>query len=116
MDEAWSAESYIRGAKVLPQLFAFLLDPTVLPYVNLVNKWGLVVVGLSLILGLFVRFSAFLGVILMALYYLSVLQFPYVDNSFFIVDEHIIYALVLLFLVAVGAGQIWGLDRRFDHN
>lgn len=108
MDKTWSAESYIKGAKVLPQFFDFLLDPAVLPYVNLVNKWGLVLLGVSLILGFFVRWSAPLGALLMVLYYLPVLNFPS------IVDQHIIYALVLLFLAVVGAGQVWGLDRRLS--
>jgi thiosulfate dehydrogenase [quinone] large subunit len=114
MDKAWSAENYIKGAKILPQLFNFLLDPAVLPYVNLVNKWGLVAIGLSLVIGLFVRWSAIAGAILMMLYYLPVLQFPYVGNNFFIVDEHIIYTLVLLFLAIVSAGQVWGFDRRLN--
>ncbi len=114
MTTTWSAESYISGAKVLPQLFNFLLDPAVLPYVNLVNKWGLVLIGASLIFGLFVRWSALAGAILMILYYLPVLQFPYAGNNFFIVDEHIIYALVLFFLAIVGAGRVWGLDRRIS--
>lgn len=114
MDKAWSAESYLRGAKVLPQLFNFLLDPAVLPYVNLVNKWGLVLLGASLILGLFVRFSAPAGAVLMILYYLPILQFPHVGNGFLIVDEHIVYALTLLLLSTISAGQVWGLDRRMS--
>ena len=112
MDKTWSAESYLKGAKVLPQLFNFLLDPAVLPYVTLVNQWALVIIGASLVLGLFVRWSAPAGLILMILYYLPVLHFPYVSNNFFIVDDHIVYAAVLLFLAVVGAGQVWGLDRR----
>lgn len=114
MATAWSAETYLEGAKIWPQLFNFLLDPTVLPYVNLINKWGLVAIGISLIVGLFVRWSALAGMGLMILYYLPVLRFPYVGSNFFIIDEHIIYALVLLFLAVVSAGQVWGLDRRLS--
>lgn len=111
-DAVWSAESYLRGAKILPQLFNFLLDPAVLPYFNLVNKWLLVLVGASLILGLFVRFSAIVGALLMILVYLAVLNFPHIGNDFFIVDEHIIYALALLFLSFIDAGRFWGVDSR----
>ena len=64
-------------------------------------------------MGIFVRFSSLLGAALMLLYYFPVLEFPYVAHSW-LVDEHIIYALILLFFAAGRAGRVWGLDSR--HN
>ena len=51
----------LKGAKAFTWFFQMLLDPSVLPIVNFINKWGLTLLGISLILGLFVRFSSPLG-------------------------------------------------------
>jgi thiosulfate dehydrogenase [quinone] large subunit len=113
LDSSWSAEGYIKGAKVLPQLFHYFLAPGTLPAVNLLNEWGLVLLGVSLILGVFVRISAPLGAILMVLYYLAAFEMPKfgVSQSFF-VDQHIIYIGALAVLAAFNAGKSWGLGNK----
>lgn len=111
LDPQWSAEDYLRGAKTFVGFFQWFLRPGVLPIVNFVNEWGLTLLGISLILGIFVRLSLLLGAVLMLLYYFPVLQFPYIAPHSYIVDEHIIYTLVLLFLSAVRAGRAWGLEN-----
>ena len=61
LNPQWSAEGYLKGAKAFTWFFQMLLDPSVLPIVNFINKWGLTLLGISLILGLFVRFQFPLG-------------------------------------------------------
>lgn len=112
LDPKWSASGYIKGAKVFPQFYNYLLQPNVLPIVNFLNEWGLTLIGASLILGILVRYSAPLGVLLMLLYYFPILQFPYPNPHSYIVDEHIVYALVLIYLAAAKAGTTWGVDRK----
>jgi len=111
IDPTWSAASYLTGAKTFPELFNWFLQPSILPAINIINEWGLTLLGVSLILGVFVRFSSMLGAALMMLYYLPILQFPYPNAHAYIVDEHIIYALVLLFFAAIRAGRVWGLEN-----
>ena len=115
LDPQWSAEGYLKGAKTFTWFFQMLLDPSVLPIINFMNKWGLTLLGISLILGLFVRFSSLLGVLLMALYYIA-LGFPYHNPHSYIVDEHIIYISILLFFAAVKAGRVFGLDGKRVHH
>ncbi len=112
LDPQWTAEGYLRGAKTFPGIFSWFLQPGLLPFTNFLNEWGLTLLGISLILGIFVRWSSFFGALLMLLYYFPVLEFPYIGGHSFIVEEHIIYALVLLFFAAVGAGKTFGLDAR----
>ena len=107
----WSAAEYIAGAKVFVEFFNFLASPEILPIVNLLNKWGLTLLGVSLMLGVLVRFSSFFGAVLMVLYYLAALDFPHPNPHDYLVDEHIIYALVLLFFMLTNAGKIGGIDR-----
>ena len=115
LDPQWSAEGYLKGAKAFTWFFQIILDPSVLPIVNFMNKWGLTLLGISLILGLFVRFSSLLGVLLMALYYLA-LGFPYPNPHSYIVDEHIIYISILFFFAAIKAGRVFGLDSKRIHH
>ncbi|MBI2056060.1 MAG: DoxX family protein [Candidatus Sungbacteria bacterium] len=111
MDPAWSAEGYLKGAKIFSGFYQWLLSPGMLPIVNLVNEWGLTLLGLSLIFGIFVRLSSFLGAILMLLYYFPILDFPYPNPHSLIVDEHIIYACALLLFASLRAGRVWGLEQ-----
>lgn len=109
-DSSWSAAGYLRGADTLPQVYAWFASPAVLPVINTINEWALTLLGISLILGLFVRLSSMLGVLLMFLYYLPILNFPYVGANNYLVDQHIIFILVLMYLAVVRAGRVWGLD------
>ena len=109
LDPSWTAAGYLSSAKTLPDFYAWLSSGTLLPLINIVNEWGLLLLGVSLILGLMVRASSSLGMMLMFLYYLPVLDFPYVGHSF-IIDEHIIYILVLA-LFFVWNRKIWSMDR-----
>ncbi len=111
LNPAWSAAGYLSSAKTFPEFYAWLTTPEILPITNFVNEWALTLLGVSLLLGVFVRLSSLGGALLMILYYFPVLTFPTIKMTAFIVDEHVIYALVFLFLAAVRAGRIWGLDN-----
>lgn len=111
IDPSWSAAGYISSAKNFVNFYEALLSPSILPIVNFLNVWGLTLLGLSLITGIFVRLSSILGIILMTLYYLA-LPFPHPDTHSFIIDDHIILILALLVVINLGAGKIWSLTRR----
>ncbi len=72
--------------------------------------WGEILIGICLILGLLVRFAGFWGIIMMLLFYFA--GFP--PQNSFIVDEHIIYALVLILFMVSNSGYFWGLDKRLE--
>ena len=111
IDPAWSAGGYLKGAKTFVGFYQWLASPGILPLVNFVNEWGLTLLGLSLILGIFVRLSSILGAVLMLLYYLPILDFPYPNPHSYLVDEHIVYVFVLLLFAGLRAGRVWGLEN-----
>ena len=111
LDPNWSAAGYLRGAKTFVGFYQWLLTPAILPTLNFINEWGLTLLGVSLIFGVAVRLSSILGAILMLMYYFPILQFPYPNPYAYIVDEHIIYVAALLFLAAIRAGRVWGLEN-----
>ena len=107
---------------MFPEFYAWLASSELLPIINIVNEWGLTLLGISLIFGVFVRVSSLLGATLMLLYYFPAAELrpfeflpqvwvPYIGEHAVIVDEHIIYALVLLLFAAVKAGRAWGLEK-----
>ena len=110
LNPEWSAAGYLANAKTFAGFYAWLLQPGFLPVINFINEWGLTFLGISLLLGVFVRLSSVLGAVLMLLYYFPVLDFPYLEHAF-LVDDHIIYAAALLFFASVRAGRVWGLDN-----
>ncbi|HEY4493070.1 MAG TPA: DoxX family membrane protein [Candidatus Paceibacterota bacterium] len=111
LDPDWTAAGYIGSAQNFKWFFNIVSSPSLLPVTNFVNEWGLTLLGVSLILGVWVKYSALAGVLLMLLYYL-VLPFPMPNAHAYIVDEHIIYIFALLVLAAYNAGKFWGLDAR----
>lgn len=111
LDPTWSAEGYLKGAKMFTGFYQWLISPGVLSIVNFVNEWGLTLLGISLIFGIGVRLSSILGATLMMLYYFPILDFPDPNSHSFLIDEHIIYALVLILFASLRVGRVWGLEN-----
>lgn len=106
----WSAAGYLNSAKTFPGLYHWFASVGNIGWVNFVNEWGLTLVGVALITGLLVRWASLGGIFIMALYYIAILQFPYVGANSFLVDDHIIFITIFLVLIASNAGTFWGLD------
>lgn len=109
LNPAWSAAGYLTNAKSFTALYQWFALPQNIGWVNFINEWGLLLLGVSLILGIGVRLSSILGVALMLLYY-APLPFPYPNPHSLIVDEHIVYIAVLLYFAAVRAGRTFGVE------
>ena len=116
LDPTWSAGGYLQGAKTFPGFYHWLLSPNILPTINILNEWGLTLIGIALIFGIFVRLSSILGIVLMILYYLPILDFPHPDAHSYIVDQHIIYTVLLLVFVNLRAGRMWGIDKSLANS
>jgi thiosulfate dehydrogenase [quinone] large subunit len=72
-------------------------------------------IGLSLLVGFMVRVSASFGIVLMLVYWMAHMDFPFIENrNNFIIDFHIVYVCVLGYLIYKHAGHIWGLDAVFS--
>jgi hypothetical protein len=51
----------------------------------------------------------------MIAYYFAHMKFPYIEeNVNFLVDYHLVYATVIVYLIAHRAGHVWGLDELVD--
>ena len=106
----WSAAGYLNNAQTFSGFYEWLASPVLLPFINLINAWGLTILGAMILLGLFTRTASWLAFVLMLLYYFPVLNFPYAGEHSYIVDEHIIYAIGFWILASFHAGNRWGID------
>ncbi len=73
---------------------------------------GLLCIGVALLLGIGMRIAAISGAVLLVLMWTASL--PPDNNPF--MDDHIIYAIVLLGLAVVGAGNTLGLGRKWTNT
>lgn len=73
--------------------------------VNFLVVFGEIGIGLALILGLFTRFAAIMGTLMMLLFFVAAWEFS--DG---VVNQHLTYALVCATLAGLGAGKYYGLD------
>jgi thiosulfate dehydrogenase [quinone] large subunit len=71
---------------------------------------GLAGIGTALIAGIAIRIAAASGALLLVLMWSAVL--PPENNPF--LDDHLIYALVLIALALVKAGHVFGLGRAWE--
>jgi thiosulfate dehydrogenase [quinone] large subunit len=81
-------------------------NTTMLTITNVMVPWGELLIGITIILGIFVRFASFWGIVLMVLYYTASLP-P--ENGW--ISRHIIYFSVFLSFIFSGTGYFLGIDR-----
>ncbi len=111
VDPKWSVVGFLKGTKTFHDVFAVFTTPTMAPLTTFLVEYGHLLIGLSLLVGLMVRVSALFGAGLMLIYWLAHMDFPFIENkNNFLLDYHIVYAGVLVYLSAMRAGHVWGLD------
>ncbi len=119
VDPDWSAVGYLLDSKWIFSGFFYALaaNQGVLSVVDFLNVWGLILVGLGLILGCFSRVASLGGVLLLAFYYLShppFLNLDYVlpaEGSYLVVDKTLVELVALWVTFLFPTGIQAGLDR-----
>lgn len=115
--ETASADAWISGGNPTEGFLAHSAGPFSGIYqsiagagvVNVLFMTGLLAIGVALLLGVAMRPACIAGATMFMLIWTASL--PPENNLF--MDDHIIYALVLIGLAAVGAGKTLGLGERW---
>ena len=111
----YSAAGFLNHVVTFHDFFAYFAAPAILPYTDFLMKWGHLLIGLSLVSGFMVRVSGPFGILLMVTYYFAHMDWPFIENHLnLLVDFHLVYATVIVFLVAHHAGHAWGLDGLIE--
>jgi len=110
-DPKFSASGFLEHTKTFHDFFVLFAAPAVRPVTDFLVEWGHFLIGLSLLSGLLVRVSGVFGIFLLITYYFAHMDFPYIESKLnFIVDYHIVYAILCVYLATEHAGHVWGLD------
>jgi len=117
----WSSVGYLLDSKGFMAGFfhSLTFKPAMLHTVDFLNEWGLILIGLGLILGIFTQYSTLAGILLLALYYLSHPPFPGLtfsvpaEGSYLIVNKTLIEMAALIVLYLFPTGNKLGLDILF---
>ena len=117
----WSSYGFLDGSQwILSGIADWITsNPGVLSVVDLLNTWGLIAIGLGLVLGLFTRAAAIAGAVLLALYYLfnppltGLMTLAPTEGNYLIVNKNLIEAVMLLLIAVSPAARMYGLDSLF---
>ena len=99
----WSAASYLNNTYGFLSGFYHWLaaTPVRIGIVDFLNVWGLLLIGLALFIGLFVRWASLAGALLLILYYFAYPPFGITllggDGTLFIINTLFIEAAILVF-------------------
>ena len=111
----YSAAAFLTQVVTFHEFFAHFAAPAVLPYTDFLVKWGQLLIGLSLVSGLLVRLSGPFGILLMVTYHFAHMDWPFIENHLnLFVDFHLVYAIVIVYLIAHHAGHVWGMDGAVE--
>lgn len=119
MNPNWSSIGYLMDSKgFFSEMFISLAENReLMPIIDMINIWGLIAIGLGLILGCFTRVATVSGIVLLLLYYLSHPPFvgaKYIlpdEGSYLFVNKTLIEIFALAVLLVFPTGKIAGLDR-----
>ncbi len=115
----WTAKGYLLGS-VGPLSLVFKRMAHSEPIMNIVdilNAWGLVLIGFGLFIGLLSKPCKISGMIMLSLYYLAYPPFAslevstYAEGSYWIVNKNLIEMAALLVLYFFPSSHIIGIDR-----
>jgi uncharacterized membrane protein YphA (DoxX/SURF4 family) len=124
LDPNWSARSFLEGSRwVFGDLFRFMAgNDTILQAVDIANGFGLTLVGLALITGLFTRLASWAGITMLFLYYLAYPPFggysygAGAEGNYLIVNKNLIELVCLLLIAFTRSGEFFGLDKLVYAN
>jgi thiosulfate dehydrogenase [quinone] large subunit len=114
----WSSLAFLQESSWLFSGIAQWITSNagVLNTVDFLNTWGLIAIGLGLILGLLTRWAAMAGTVLLLLYYLFLPPFIGMETAapqegnYLIVNKNLIEAAVLLLISVSPAATNFGMD------
>ncbi len=117
----WTSLGFLQQARgPLAGFFHWMAgNAEVIRYVDLMNIWGLILIGLGLMLGCLTRSASGAGLLLILLYYFC--NPPFVgyfyslpsEGNYIIINKNLVEAAALLVTLALSSGRFYGIDQIF---
>ena len=113
----WTSFGYLATAQgPLKFLFLPLASENIIGWIDFMNYAALIIVGLSFLLGIYEKFGAFIGVVLLGMYYWAHPPFPWltqlnVEGSYWFVNKNLIELVGCLIIYQLPTGRYFGIQR-----
>lgn len=119
MNPNWSSVGFLldSGGFMAGLFKSMASNPDMVNVIDLFNIWGLILIGLGLILGFLARPAIISGIVLLAMYYLSHPPFVGIryavpsEGSYLLVNKNLIELFALAVLFVFPSSKYIGIDR-----
>jgi len=118
---SWTAKGYLLSASILKPFFAWLASDSLISTIDFLNIAGLIAVGISLLIGIKVRWGCIAGILLLLMYYLahppfsSLPQGP-AEGSYWVVNKNLIEMVALYVIYQFPLISLFGIENLFVRN
>ena len=118
----WSAAGYIKGATgPLANMLQPLASSGAIGWIDILIPVGLLLVGLSLMLGFFTRLGALGALCFLTVFYLTAIPFdgvprPNQEGTYLIVSKNLIEWAAVFVLFTFNTGRIAGIDAAWPRR
>jgi thiosulfate dehydrogenase (quinone) large subunit len=118
---SWTSKGYLLSASIFKPVFAWLASESLISTIDFLNIAGLMAVGITLLLGIKVRWGCIGGILLLALYYLAHPPFPSLpqgpaEGSYWIVNKNLIEMAALFVIYQFPLTTVFGLEGLFSRQ
>ena len=118
---SWTAKGYLLSASILKPFFTWLAGDSLITVIDTLNIAGLIAVGISLIIGLRVRWGCIGGILLLLMYYLAHPPFPSLpqgpaEGSYWVVNKNLIEMAALFVIYQLPLISVFGIENLFVRN
>jgi thiosulfate dehydrogenase (quinone) large subunit len=118
---SWTSKGYLLSASILKPFFTWLASDSLISGIDFLNIAALIAIGISLIIGIKVRWGCIAGILLLMLYYLAHPPFPGLpqgptEGSYWIVNKNLIEMAALLVIYQFPLTTVFGLEMLFSKN
>lgn len=119
LNPKWTSMGYLLDSKgwFAPLFKELTANSTVMMITDMINIYGLIIIGLCLVMGCFARYAAYGAIALLSLYYLShppLLDAGYMmptEGSYLWVDKNMVMLCALAIVILFPTSKHIGLDR-----
>ena len=118
---SWTSRGYLLSASILKPFFNWLSGDLLISTIDTLNIVGLIAVGISLLVGIKVKWGCIGGALLLMLYYLAHPPFPNLpqgpsEGSYWIVNKNLIEMAALFVIYQFPLTSVFGLEKLFTRN
>jgi len=118
---SWTSKGYLLSSSILKPFFAWLAGDSMISVIDYMNIIGLIAVGISLLIGIKVRWGCIAGMLLLLLYYLAHPPFPGLpqgpaEGSYWVVNKNLIEMAALFVVFQFPLTTVFGLETIFSRK